>query len=130
MARRMRAFDWASTPLGPMETWPPALLTAVSICLDCAFPIFVWWGPELVMLYNDEYVPILGPAKHPSALGQPGAKMWPEIWDVIGPMLAVMLPLRVELALALFCAVLRSTRLMVTVSPTWRARRSSNSGRA
>ena len=57
MARRMRALDWSSTPLGPVGDWPPALLTSVSICLDCAFPIFVWWGPELVILYNDEYVP-------------------------------------------------------------------------
>ena len=88
MARRMRALDWASTPLGPVEHWPPALLTSVSICLDCAFPIFVWWGPELVILYNDEYVPVLGPAKHPAALGQPAAKVWAEIWHVIGPMIA------------------------------------------
>jgi PAS domain S-box-containing protein len=88
MAARMRAHDWASTPLGPVETWPPALLTSVSICLDCAFPIFVWWGPELVILYNDEYVPVLGPAKHPAALGQPAAKIWAEIWHVIGPMIA------------------------------------------
>jgi PAS domain S-box-containing protein len=88
MARRMRAHDWASTPLGPLETWPQALLTSVSICLDCAFPIFVWWGPELVILYNDEYVPVLGPAKHPAALGQPAARVWGEIWPVIGPMIA------------------------------------------
>jgi PAS domain S-box-containing protein len=88
MARRMRGHDWASTALGPVETWPPALLTSVSICLDCAFPIFVWWGPELVIFYNDEYVPVLGPAKHPDALGRPAAKVWAEIWPVIGPMIA------------------------------------------
>ena len=74
MARRMRALDWASTPLGPTETWSPALLAAVSIGLDCAFPILVWWGPELVMLYNDEYASMLGPSKHPRALGQPVRK--------------------------------------------------------
>ncbi len=84
----MRVHDWASTPLGPVETWPPALLTSVSICLDCAFGIFVWWGPELVILYNDEYIPVLGPVKHPNALGQPAAKVWAEIWPVIGPMIA------------------------------------------
>jgi PAS domain S-box-containing protein len=88
MAARMRAHDWASTPLGPVATWPQALLTSVSICLDCAFGIFVWWGPELVILYNDEYIPVLGPAKHPDALGQPAAKVWAEIWPVIGPMIA------------------------------------------
>ncbi len=88
MARRIRAHDWTSTPLGPVAQWPPALLTSLSICLDCAFPIFVWWGPQLVILYNDEYVPVLGPAKHPAALGQPAANVWAEIWPVIGPMIA------------------------------------------
>jgi len=39
-----------------------------------------------VKLYNDAYASILG-SKHPAALGSPGRKVWPEIWDVIGPML-------------------------------------------
>src|SRR5262245_11412306 len=88
MARRMREADWASTPLGPVEQWPQSLQAAVRICLGCAFPIVIWWGPELAILYNDEYRPMLGPAKHPAALGEPGAKVWGEIWDVIGPMLS------------------------------------------
>ena len=88
MAQRMRALDWARTPLGPVDQWPQPLRTSVSTALDCAFPIVLWWGPELAILYNDEYVPMLGPAKHPRALGQPGAAVWAEIWDVVGPMLA------------------------------------------
>ena len=87
MARRMRALDWSATLLGPVERWPQPLLTSVGVCLDCAFPIVIWWGPELAILYNDEYRTILG-AKDPSALGEPGAKVWAEIWDVIGPMLS------------------------------------------
>src|SRR5262249_28085197 len=88
MARRMRELDWSKTPLGPASEWPQSLRTSVSTCLDCAFPIVLWWGPELAILYNDEYRPMLGHAKHPSALGQRGAAVWAEIWDVIGPMLA------------------------------------------
>ena len=88
MARRMRTFDWSATPLGPVERWPQPLLTSVGICLDCAFPIVIWWGPQLAIVYNDEYRAFLGPTKHPSALGERGAKVWAEIWDVIGPMLA------------------------------------------
>lgn len=87
MARRMRAFDWSKTPLGPVEKWPQALRTSVSTCLDCAFPIVLWWGPELAILYNDEYGQIMGP-KHPAALGRPGAEVWAEIWDIIAPMLS------------------------------------------
>jgi hypothetical protein len=56
MARRMRELDWSATALGPIAQWPQSLLTCVSTCLDCAFPIVIWWGPELTMLYNDESV--------------------------------------------------------------------------
>jgi signal transduction histidine kinase len=87
MARRMREFDWSTTSLGPVEQWPQALRTAVSISLNCAFPIVLWWGPDLTLLYNDEYRAILGPAKHPAALGKPGEAVWAEIWDIVGPML-------------------------------------------
>jgi PAS domain S-box-containing protein len=87
MARRMRELDWSKTTLGPVERWPQSLRTSVSTCLECAFPIILWWGPELAILYNDEYRPMLGP-KHPRALGQPGARVWSEIWDVIAPMLS------------------------------------------
>ena len=88
MARRMRELDWSKTVLGPVERWPQSLRTSVSTCLDCAFPIVLWWGPQLAVLYNDEYCELLGPAKHPAALGQPGATVWSEIWDIIEPMLS------------------------------------------
>jgi PAS domain S-box-containing protein len=86
MSALMRTLDWSATPLGPADGWPQSLRSAVSICLGSRFPILVWWGPDLVKLYNDAYRPMLG-AKHPRALGQPGRDCWPEIWDVIGPML-------------------------------------------
>ena len=82
----VRAHDWGSTPLGPVERWPSALRTAASICLESRYGICVFWGPELVAIYNDTYAPMLG-VKHPSALGTPLRDIWPEIWDQIGPML-------------------------------------------
>jgi hypothetical protein len=84
MGALMRAKSWGGTPLGPPETWPDALKMVVSICLNSRFPISLWWGPELVMLYNDAWRPILGSTKHPAALGRPGIESWPEIWDTIG----------------------------------------------
>ena len=90
MGALMRSLDWSRTALGPVESWPQSLRTSASTCLNCAFPILLWWGADLVMLYNDEYVPILG-VKHPAAMGQPGAACWPEIWDVVGPMLRQVL---------------------------------------
>ncbi|HEV7301698.1 MAG TPA: PAS domain-containing protein [Tepidisphaeraceae bacterium] len=91
MAARVHAFDWATTPLGPMNHWPQSLRTAVSICLNSRFPMFVWWGPDLVNIYNDAYAPILG-KRHPAALGRPARQTWHEIWSTVGPQAeAVML---------------------------------------
>ena len=86
MGALMRVHDWAGTPLGPVESWPQSLRTTVSTCLNSRFAILIWWGPELVMLYNDAYREIIG-SKHPAALGMPGRDCFPEIWHIIGPML-------------------------------------------
>src|SRR4051812_43110717 len=83
MGSRVRAFDWSSTPLGPMAHWPPALRTAVDICLNSPVPMFVWWGPDLINIYNDAYAPVLG-ARHPAALGMPARTIWSDIWPDIG----------------------------------------------
>jgi len=82
----LAAIDWSNTPLGPVEQWPQSLRTSVRICLTSRHPLFIWWGPQLVKMYNDAYTPVLG-KRHPWALGKPGREIWPEIWDVIGPML-------------------------------------------
>ncbi|UHS59627.1 response regulator [Agrobacterium vaccinii] len=43
------------------------------------------WGPEGTFLYNEPYAEFLGD-RHPAALGQPIAQVWPEIWDDIKPL--------------------------------------------
>src|SRR5437667_324603 len=83
----MRAIDWSATPLGPVERWPLTLRSALSVCLDSPLPMMIWWGPELVALYNDAYRPMLGSRQHPEALGRPGRECWLDVWNVIGPML-------------------------------------------
>jgi PAS domain S-box-containing protein len=82
----MRTTDWSATFLGPVERWPQSLRTSVSICLNSRFAIILWWGPDLTVVYNDAYAPFLG-IKHPATLGRPGREVWPEIWDIVGPML-------------------------------------------
>lgn len=86
MCALMRSHDWSQTPLGPVEQWPQSLRTTVSIMLNSRYPMFTFWGPHLVKLYNDAYRPVLGSTKHPQALGKPGPEVWPEIWDSIGPL--------------------------------------------
>jgi PAS domain S-box-containing protein len=86
----MRAIEWSSTPLGPLTKWPQSLRSALSICIGSRFPIAIYWGAELALLYNDAWSPILG-EKHPWALGRPAREVWPEIWDTIGPMFQLVM---------------------------------------
>ncbi len=80
----IRGFDWARTSLGVPEHWPLSLKTAIRILLTSRQPMFVWWGSDLINIYNDPYRAILG-AKHPHALGRPASEVWHEIWDQVGP---------------------------------------------
>jgi signal transduction histidine kinase len=85
MRARCRATDWAATPLGPVDAWPAALRWSVRTAMDSPFPINLWCGPELVLIYNDGYRHVLGD-KHPGALGRRGTEVWHEIWPEIAPM--------------------------------------------
>lgn len=89
MGELTRTFDWSKTALGDPSDWSQSLLTTISIILNSKFPMFLWWGPELIQFYNDAYRPSLGGAggKHPKALGQRGEDCWQEIWPVIKPLI-------------------------------------------
>lgn len=82
MGALIRAHDWSTSSLGAPETWPQSLKTALSICLGSRFPMFVWWGRDLTVFYNDAYIPAAGPVKHPKYLGRQAREQWSEIWDV------------------------------------------------
>ncbi len=85
MGERTRSFDWSQTALGPVAGWPQSLRSALSICLNSSFPIALYWGADLTLLYNDDWSPIPG-TKHPWALGRPAREAWPEIWHIIEPL--------------------------------------------
>jgi signal transduction histidine kinase/DNA-binding response OmpR family regulator len=72
--------DWSATPLGPRDTWPALLRLLVDLCLDSEFGVQISWGPDLLVLYNDAYVPLLGADKHPWALGRPASEVGPQLW--------------------------------------------------
>lgn len=81
-----RAFDWSSTPLGSASGWSQSLRTTVGTLLASRHPMFLWWGPELIQIYNDAYRPSFGEGgRHPRALGMRGAEFWTEIWHIISP---------------------------------------------
>src|ERR1700716_1151686 len=85
MASLTRFYVWSATPIGPPNSWPQSLRTAVRILLNTNHPMFIWWGSGLIQFYNDAYRQTMGPERHPGALGQGGRECWAEIWDVIGP---------------------------------------------
>jgi len=85
MGSLIRTHDWAKTPLGVPEDWPQSLRTAVRLMLNTRHPMYIWWGTTHICLYNDAYRQSIGRERHPASLGQPGRKVWDEIWHIIGP---------------------------------------------
>ena len=84
MAELIRAHDWSATPLGQIEDWSEALLLSANLMLSCAFPSLVFWGEDLVQLYNDAFIPLLA-ERHPSGLGQTAQECWWDAWQIVGP---------------------------------------------
>lgn len=80
---RFRKTDWSATPLGPVESWPAELRMAVRTVLPSEVPMLLWWGPQLVQLFNDAIIPVLGD-KYPAAVAQPAPECWHEVWDEVG----------------------------------------------
>src|SRR3954452_22939322 len=84
MARRVLAFDWSATPLGPLERWPASLRTIVWACLQESFQRALYWGPDLTCIYNDAERDVLGDL-HPSALGMPALDLQGNAWATPEP---------------------------------------------
>jgi PAS domain S-box-containing protein len=79
------AIDWTGTPLGPPSGWPQSLRSVVALILASGKPMFIVWGAERSLLYNDAYVALLG-ARHPSALGMPFFSVWPDAESEAAPL--------------------------------------------
>lgn len=85
----IRANAWEATSLGPVESWPQTLLTTVNLILSLPYPSLLLWGPDMVMFYNDAFIPILTD-RHP-ALGKLGREFWTDVWPVVGEQLEAVL---------------------------------------
>ena len=79
----IRSKDWAVTALGPLENWSSELLTLLNAALASPVPMFLFWGPDLAVLYNDAAIPIAS-AKHPLEIGEPVREFFKEAWHIIG----------------------------------------------
>ncbi len=78
--------DWAATGLGPPREWSPTLRSTLALALETRFAMGLFWGPDLVLLYNEAFVDLIVD-KHPDALGRCTQDVFPEAWEQIGPML-------------------------------------------
>ncbi len=85
----IRSIEWGATPLGPAREWPSSLKTAVSLMLSSPQPAYIAWGSDLLSLYNDGFLPIVGD-KHPG-IGLPHDQLWPEVLDEFRPALDALL---------------------------------------
>jgi two-component system sensor kinase FixL len=96
MADAIRHADWDSSPLGPLETWPPSLKTALGIVLGAASAKILLWGPDLVTFYNDACLPLLDPSNHQIGKSYPPCEsaIWPTIRPHVEAAMAGHEPLR------------------------------------
>ena len=93
MAQRCRELDWSATPLGAMSGWSQSLRTMADAVLASRNPMLLFWGTDLVQIYNDAFRPSLGAsdgpsARHPRALGMRAQDFWTDVWAVVGPQIA------------------------------------------
>jgi signal transduction histidine kinase/ActR/RegA family two-component response regulator len=82
----LRATDWSLNPLGPVDDWSMSLKAIVRMMLSTRQATCLFWGPDLINLYNDGFIPLLG-EKHPQAMGQPARVCWSDAWPVVGDLL-------------------------------------------
>ncbi|MCP1542686.1 PAS domain-containing protein [Methylorubrum extorquens] len=85
-ARMIAERDWSDHPLGPPQTWPESLRTALSLVLNSPESMILAWGPELHFFFNDTYFPLLGP-RLPWAMGERFDRVWADAWDQAKPII-------------------------------------------
>ncbi|KAF3033086.1 hypothetical protein E8E12_003379 [Didymella heteroderae] len=74
--------NWASTALGPIEFWSNDLRAMCNLIMASPHPAAMYWGEELVAIYNEAYIGLAG-QKHPTLMGQSYKVAWAEIWDEV-----------------------------------------------
>ncbi len=84
LGQLIRSCDWQRSPLGPARGWRPSLKTMLHTVLSARRrPMAIFWGPEHIFFYNDDYRRSLGPERHPQLLGKPGQLAFAEHWHLI-----------------------------------------------
>ncbi len=85
-----RSLDWSETSIGNESTWSPALRSSLLHILWSAFPNMVLWGPDLVQLYNEPYLDLVG-GQPAAGLGVPARDASASHWEQHAPIYARVL---------------------------------------
>lgn len=85
-AKLIHEIDWSSTSIGSIDLWPNSLINAINICLSAPQPIVIFYGDQLIQIYNDGYKKLIG-IKHPYAFGKPFKEIWKNLWPDISSIL-------------------------------------------
>jgi PAS domain S-box-containing protein len=84
MGESLLSHDWSATPLGPRESWPPALAFAVGLCLRSPLATSLYWGPERIVVHNDAWARLVG---GDGALGLPASRLPHSLWPLVAPLI-------------------------------------------
>ncbi|MDF2437090.1 MAG: sensor signal transduction histidine kinase [Bacteroidota bacterium] len=79
----IKSFQWEETALGQFDTWPESLRSALNIAMNSEFAVIIYWGAEMIRVYNHSYSKLIG-KNHPAVLGKPGGQVLPGVWEVMG----------------------------------------------
>ncbi len=85
MGRLIRDTDWSTSALGPKQAWPAALLSAMNLMLSCPDSMYLLWGPDFTLFFNDAYCQVL-PVTAQAAQGRPIAAIWGDAWEAVRPL--------------------------------------------
>ncbi|THW14775.1 hypothetical protein D6D24_05300 [Aureobasidium pullulans] len=77
--RLVDEFDWGSSTLGPIVSWPKALKEIAKSVICNSKPVGVFWGPERIVIYNAPYAELI-PTFHPQQFGRSMKTDFP-YWD-------------------------------------------------
>ncbi|WP_122284110.1 PAS domain-containing protein [Pseudomonas syringae group genomosp. 3] len=85
MGRLIRETDWSTSALGPKQAWPTALLSSLNLMLSCPDSMYLLWGADFTLFFNDAYRQVLPVSAH-QAQGQPIAAVWGDAWEAVRPL--------------------------------------------
>ena len=80
MGQFIRETDWSTSVLGSKQSWPLALLSSMNLMLNCPDSMYLLWGKDFTLFFNDAYRAVL-PVAASKAQGQPIGSVWGDAWE-------------------------------------------------